>query len=101
MRQSPAGEFVTRDEADRRKAVAGAEHAELDLAKARGDLVPVRELEDRLGRFVASTRAQLIAVIGDVRQELPGLTRDQIAKVDAIVRRRLDVTAEAGERGEL
>jgi hypothetical protein len=104
-RRGPAGPtssgFVTRDEADRRKAVAQAEHAELELARDRGDLVPVRDLEDRVGRFVASTRAQLLAVIGDVRQELPGLTREQVAKVDAIVRRRLDITAAAGERGEL
>lgn len=104
-RRGPAGPtssgFVTRDEADRRKAVALAELAELQLAQERGESVPVRELEDRVGRFVASVRAQLLAVIGDVRQELPGLTREQLAKVDAIVRRRLDVTAEAGERGEL
>lgn len=93
--------MVTRDEADRRKALAQAELAELDLAKERGDLVPVRDLEDRVGRFVTSVRAQLLAVVGDVRQELPGLTREQLTKVDAIVRRRLDITADAGERGEL
>jgi 3-oxoacyl-ACP reductase-like protein len=92
---------VTRDEADRRKAVAQAELAELELAKARGDLVPVKESEDRIARFVASVRAQLLAVVGDIRQEIPALTREQVAKVDGIVRRRLEVTAGAAEAGEL
>jgi hypothetical protein len=99
---------VSKDEADRRKAVAQAELAELQLAKERGDVVPLAEiqkrvaqLDERAARFVASTRAQLLAVVGDVRSELSELTREQVAKVDAIVRRRLDATADAGERGEL
>lgn len=99
VRHRPADK-ISRDEADRRKAVAQAELAELELAQERGDLVPVKDVEDRIGRFIASTRAQLLAVVGDVRQELPGLSREHLAKVDEIVRRRLDVSAGAGERGD-
>jgi hypothetical protein len=77
------------------------ERERLELARVQGEVVPVRELEDEFGRFTASVRAQLLAVIGDIRQELSGLTREEVAKVDAIVRRRLDLTADAIEAEKL
>lgn len=61
-------------EAERRKAVADAELAELKVAQLRGDLVPVALFREEVSRPLQRVRARLMTVPGEFGPRFVGLS---------------------------
>jgi len=69
------------DEAERRKATADAELAELKLATARGQTALIAEMEKAVNADYAKVRAKLVAFPGRVAPLLLGLKTAAEAKI--------------------
>jgi phage terminase Nu1 subunit (DNA packaging protein) len=76
-----------------RKEAAAAQLAELELAKKREELVPAEEVEARWSAEVVAFRTAMLGIHVDCKQEMPELTLEQVARIEGIVRRRLEVLA--------
>lgn len=63
-------------ELKRRKLAAEAEKAELDLAKAKGDVAPIREFERATASLMAAIRANVMNVPGRAVLQLLGETNE-------------------------
>lgn len=74
-------------EAKLRKLAAEAELAELELAKERGQVIPIAVHGDRLARILERVRARLIAMPGTLAPQLVGLetAREAQARVEVVI----------------
>lgn len=85
------------DDAKARKMAADAELAELELARVRGEQVPVAEFRERVRDIATRIRAQLLAAPGRYSARVVGMTSLPAAQgaLDAIVRDVLNELTEA------
>jgi phage terminase Nu1 subunit (DNA packaging protein) len=83
------GEALAYADSIARKAAADAGLAELKLAKERGELVCVAVAERKLTEAFAACKTKLLGVHARARQRDPGLTQDQVALFEALVREAL------------
>lgn len=72
---------------------AQADKAELQVAAARGELLPAADVERRWSDVLRGVRAAMLAVSSRVRQRLPGLTSADVAELDAEIRAALTEAA--------
>jgi phage terminase Nu1 subunit (DNA packaging protein) len=93
-------EAMSLGEARARLEAAKAELAEMDLEERRGELVPAREVEARLVAVFSSCKVKLLGVPSRVRQQDPGLTKAQVALIEASVREALEDLAGEPESEE-
>jgi hypothetical protein len=84
-------------ESTARKAAADAGLAELKLGELRGELVRAESVESKLVAAFASCRTKLLGVPARARQQDPGLTPEQIALFEALVREACEALSGAGE----
>lgn len=61
------------EEAEKRKAIADAQLAELKLERERGNLIPLALHGERLARILERVRARLVAIPGKVAPQLIGV----------------------------
>jgi phage terminase Nu1 subunit (DNA packaging protein) len=81
QRESAAGSAPTDvEDARRRKLSAEAAMAELELAKARGDVAPIREFEMAQSRMMAVIRTNILNVPSRVVLQLLGETDEKLFK---------------------
>jgi len=90
------GEAIDLNEARRRKEVANAALAELELGERQGELVAVREVEARLTNLFGSCRTKLLGIPARAAQRDPTLTRPQLTLLDALLREALEDLANGG-----
>jgi len=87
-------------EARARLDAAKAELAEMDLAERRGELLPASDVEARMVGVFASCKTKLLGVPTWVRQQDPGLTRDQVRLFESAIREALEGLAGEPDREE-
>jgi phage terminase Nu1 subunit (DNA packaging protein) len=81
QRESAAGSAPTDiEDARRRKLSAEAAMAELELAKARGEVAPIREFEMTQSRMMATIRTNILNVPSRVVLQLLGETDEKTFK---------------------
>lgn len=73
--------------------VAQADAVELKLQRDRGELVRAADVERALAEAFIAARASLLALPSQLKQDLPHLTLDEVARIDARVREALEVLA--------
>lgn len=73
--------------------VAQADAVELKLRRERGELVRAADVERALAEAFSSARSSLLALPSQLRQDLPHLTLDDVARIDARVREALEALA--------
>jgi phage terminase Nu1 subunit (DNA packaging protein) len=81
-------------EARARLELAKAQLAEFEVAKRRGELIAVAELEARLVTLFASCKTKLLGIPSRARQADPTLSSVQVAIVESLVREALEDLAE-------
>jgi hypothetical protein len=67
-----------------------AQLAELDYRKKVGELVLAKDVESRMADDYANCKRKLLGISSRARQQDPGLTRAQIALIEALVREALE-----------
>lgn len=77
-------------ESTARKAAADAGIAEIKLALAKGEVVLAQGVEERMVSVFSSCRTKLLAAHSRARQQDPGLTVEQLAMFEALVREALE-----------
>jgi hypothetical protein len=80
--------------ATQREKIAKANMAELNFAKAAGELVPVRDVERRLIDVFTACKTRLLAIPSRARQQLPHLVTADVAVIEALVREACEDLAE-------
>jgi phage terminase Nu1 subunit (DNA packaging protein) len=80
--------------ATQRHREAQAKIAEQEYARKAGLLVPVAEVERRQAARVLAVRTKLLSLASRVQQRIPGLTREDLVVIDALVREALEELAE-------
>lgn len=92
---------MTRDEAERRQAVADAELAELKLQRERGKWLPAEDVERDLARRNVTLRELVLAVDSDALVKLhPSMNLDQVRAWYAERHRAALEAAAAHEEGD-
>jgi len=99
-RDGEADEAPSLAEARARLDAARAELAEMDLAERRGELLPASEVEARMVAVFSECKTKLLGVPTWVRQQDPGLTRDQVRLFEAAIREALEGLAGEPDREE-
>jgi phage terminase Nu1 subunit (DNA packaging protein) len=82
-----------------RKETAQAELAELDLAERRGELIAAEKVKAKWAAETVAFRTEMLSVHVDCKQEMPELSLEQIAKIEAVVRRKLERLGGGVRRG--
>jgi len=77
-------------EARARLEAAKADLAEMDLAERRGELVQANEAEAQMVAIFSSCKTKLLGVPARVRQQDPGLTKEQVELIEAVIREALE-----------
>ncbi len=91
---APDDAQVSLADARRRKELALAELREIELAKERGSLIPVRDVELGWVRILTAARTRLLELPTRVKQAVPGLTPKDVETIREIVREALTDLAE-------
>lgn len=78
-----------------RREAAEADLAEIKVAKERGELVPVVDVEERLVNEANRARTKLLGVPSRARQQDPTLTAAHLALFEELIREALEDLAEA------
>lgn len=79
-----------------RREQALAELAELKLAQARGELVEAAEVERTIVDTFTRCRTKLLGLPARVKQQIPHLSADDVATINALVREALEDLATEG-----
>lgn len=96
----PPGQ-ITRDQAERRKAQAAAEWAEMELERERGKWLPVDDVETELARRNVALRELVLAVDSDALSKLhPSMGLDEVRAWYANRHRAALEAAAAHEEGD-
>lgn len=74
---------------------------DMRVAERTGRLLPVEEIEEAWGALVIATRAMILALPGRIRFDLPHLSLDDRARIEAICRTALSEAAVSGPRPQL
>lgn len=92
----------TLDEARRRKTEAEAELAEIELAKARGEVVTVAEVTEEVGRTFDRLRATVLAMPGKWTPQIVGVPDLPAAKamMDAMANELLESLSTADDSSD-
>jgi phage terminase Nu1 subunit (DNA packaging protein) len=103
-------ESVTADEARRRKLVADAELAELELCKARDEVIPVSDIENVLIEVNGAVRAKLLALPAKTAALLVAETDVHVIRqlleaeihqaLDELAKMEFDIEAESDSGGD-
>lgn len=73
-----------------------AKLAELEFKKKSGELVPARDVTDRLSSVFTSCRTKLLGIPSRMKQRLPHLSASEIGEVENLVREALEELAGGG-----
>lgn len=97
----PGAKHGTIVDARRRKITADAEMAELELARERGQLVSIADVEREMTNLIVTTKARMMAVGGRVAPELVGETSRNLiaAKIEKATKEALVQLAGANVAG--
>lgn len=85
----------TFDEAERRKMVANADKAELDLAKAAGKVVEIEDVAAAIADMNVTVRTRLLGLGNKVRVRVASLFGGDKAAIEQVVKEVEDVVADA------
>lgn len=85
-----APEGASLSDARRRKELALAELREIELAKEKGSLVPVRDAQIRWVGLITAARTRLLELPTRVKQAVPDLTPKEVETIREIVREALE-----------
>jgi phage terminase Nu1 subunit (DNA packaging protein) len=70
--------------------IAQADAVELKLRKDRGELVRALDVERAIAEAFLAARTSLLALPSQIKQDLPHLTLEEVARIDARVREALE-----------
>lgn len=81
-----------------RRESATARMAELELAKAEGEVVPARDVEARLSDVFLRCRTKLLGVVTRAREADPTLADSQLRMIEGLITESLEELANGGAR---
>ena len=88
---------TARETASARREAAQAEIVELELAQTRGELVPAKEMEERMVEVFTSCRTKLLGIPTRARQRDRSFSKSQLQLVEDLIREALeDLAASVG-----
>lgn len=87
---------MTKAQADTVTAIWKAKRSELEFKQAAGELVPARDVAQKLAGVFSQCKTRLMALPSRARQELPHLSVGDIGVLETIIREALEDLAAAG-----